>query len=409
MTRALGRFPLLLLFLLLPLRLCHAQVEEPLLVKQIEIKRIGPIPVSDAVVKANIRTQIGKLLNRNVLDDDVRALYNTGNFLNVRVTSEQVEGGAKVIFTIQGKANVKDVQIKGNQKIPIAKLKNKIKVKVGDVLDERKVIEDERKLLEYYQEKGFQVAKVRHEIKVDEDTGKANITYLIEEGQRVFIQQVAFEGNKAFAAKRLNHLLKTRHHWWLSWITQTGVLKDEQFEEDLDKLKTFYRNEGYIDMEVTKVDYEHPRPNRLIVRIFISEGIQYKVGEVKIQGNKTFPTGALTAVLTMTSGKTFTPPGLAKDIEALRDYYGARGYIDAYVRPVRSANIETGRMDITYDIEENQLSYVEKVNISGNTKTKDKVIRREMAVAPGEIFDMEKVKRSRERLRLTFTMSKISP
>lgn len=408
MKRALGRFPWLVVFLFLPLSICHAQTEDLLLVKQIEIKRIGPIPVSDAVVKANIRTQIGKPLNRNVLDDDVRALYNTGNFLNVRVTSEPIEGeGAKVIFTIQGKANVKDVQIKGNQKIATTKLKSKIKVKVGDVLDERKVIEDEKKLLKYYQEKGFQLAKVRHEIKVDEDTGKANVTYLIEEGQRVFIQQVAFEGNKAFPAKRLNHLIKTRHRWWLSWITQTGVFKDEQFEEDLDKLKTFYREEGYIDMEVTKVDYENPRPNRLIIRIHISEGVQYKVGAVKLQGNKVFPTDALTAVLAMTEGKTFTPPGLSKDIEALRDYYGARGYIDAYVRPVRSANIETGRMDITYDIEENQLSYVEKVNISGNTKTKDKVIRREMAVTPGEIFDMVRVKRSRERLQNLGYFSKV--
>lgn len=397
----------LILLFLLPARLGFAQFDDRPIVREIEIKRIGPVPVSDAVVRANIRTEVGKPLRRNILDEDVRALYNTGNFLNVRVTREPVEDGVKIIFTLQGKATVKDVQIKGAQKIPLGRLKKKIKVKNGDVLDERKVIEDERKLRDYYQSKGFQNSEVRHEIKVDEDTGNAAVTYLIEEGDKVYIQSVDFVGNDAFPSKRLRRLLKTRHRWWMSWLTQTGVLKDEQFDEDLDRLKLFYRNEGYIDMEVLKVDYEKPRPNRLIIRIHIHEGVQYKVGQVKIQGNELFPENELMAELKMTEGQTFTPPGLSKDLEALRDYYGARGYIDAVIRPVRSANIETGRMDITYVIAENERSYIQKINISGNVKTKDKVIRRELAVAPGDVFDMVRVKRSRERLQNLGYFSKV--
>jgi len=408
MNRAMGRCPLLVALCLLPLHLGLAQFEEEsLIVREIEIKRVGPIPVSDAVVRANIRTEVGKPLSRNVLDDDVRALFRTGHFLNVVVKQESVENGVKVIFTIQGKASVKDVQIKGAKRIPLMRIQRQIKVKVGDTLDERKVEEDRKKLTEYYQEKGYQNVNVRREIQVDQETGKASVTYLIEEGSRVFIQRVAFVGNKSFPSKRLNRLIKTRHRWFFSFITKTGVLKSDQFEDDLDTLRTFYRNEGYIDVEITKVDYERPRADRLIIRIHISEGIQYKVGAVKVQGNKIYPTTDLMAQLKMTTGKTFTPPALTRDIEALRDYYGARGYIDAIVRPVRSANVETGNMDVTYDIEEGQLSYIEKINILGNVKTKDKVIRRELAVAPGEIFDMVKVKRSRDRLQNLGFFSKV--
>jgi outer membrane protein insertion porin family len=401
------RLPLLLAVLLLPAGAGFAQMDEAPIVREIEIKRVGPIPVSDAVVKANIRTEVGKTISRNVLDDDVRALYKTGNFLNIRVTQELLPDGAKVIFTIQGKATVKDVQITGTKKVPLARVQRQIKVKVGDVLDERKIEEDKNKLTEYYQDLGYEHVVVRRDIKVDEDTGKASITYAIEEGSRVFIQKVEFVGNKAFSAKRLQRQIKTKKRWFFSFISKSGVLKPDRLEEDLDNLRAFYRDEGYIDVEIPKPEYLHPSPQWLVIRIQIHEGIQYKVGTVQVRGNQVFPTADLLATLKMTEGKTFTPPGLTKDIEALRDYYGARGYIDAVVRPIRSANVDTGRMDITYDIVENQLCYVEFINVTGNTKTKDKVIRRELAVAPGEVFDMVKVKRSRERLQNLGYFSKV--
>lgn len=407
MNRARGLLPSLILLLALPLTLVLAQQDQLPIVREIVVQKIGPVTISEAAVRANIRTQVGKPLSRSTLDEDVRTLYLSGNFLNVRVSYEPVENGVKVTFTVQGKATIKDVQIKGWKRIPLLRLQRQVKVKAGEVLDELRVMEDVRKLTEYYQKKGFQKVQVRREVKVDEDTGAATVTYQIDEGQQVYIQRVAFVGNKAFPERRLNRILKTRHRWWLSWMTQTGVLKDDVFEEDLEKLKHFYRNEGYIDMELLKVDYEYPRPHRLLIRIHLHEGIQYKVGDVSIRGNKLYPTRDLMAVLQMTSGKTFTPPGLGKDLEALRDYYGARGYIDASIRPVKSANVQTGRMDLIYDVQENQISYIEKVNISGNTKTKDKVIRREMAVAPGEVFDMVKVKRSRDRLQNLGYFSKI--
>lgn len=407
MNRASGFLPSLILFLALPLALVLAQQDQLPIVREIIVRKIGPVTISEAAVRANIRTQVGKPLSRSTLDEDVRTLYLSGNFLNVRVSYEPDADGVKVTFTIQGKATIKDVQIKGWKRIPVMRLQRQVKVKAGEVLDELRVMEDVRKLTEYYQKKGFQRVQVRREVKVDEDTGNATVTYQIDEGQQVYIQRVTFVGNKAFPAKRLNRILKTRHRWWLSWITQTGVLKDEVFEEDLEKLKQFYRNEGYIDMELLKVDYEYPRPNRLLIRIHLHEGIQYKVGDVNIRGNQLYPTRDLMAVLQMTSGRTFTPPGLGKDLEALRDYYGARGFIDASIRPVKSANVQTGRMDLIYDIQENQISHIEKVNISGNTKTKDKVIRREMAVAPGEVFDMVKVKRSRDRLQNLGYFSKV--
>ncbi len=145
----------------------------------------------------------------------------------------------------------------------------------------------------------------------------------------------------------------------------------------------------------------------MVVYIDLFEGAQYKVGAVAIDGNRLFPTTELEKHLKMTTGKTFTPTGMSADQKALSDYYGARGYLDTDVRPIRAPNVETGRIDMTYAIREGELTYIEKIEIRGNSKTKDKVIRRELAVHPGEIYDTVRVDRSVDRLKNLGYFSKV--
>jgi outer membrane protein insertion porin family len=204
-----------------------------------------------------------------------------------------------------------------------------------------------------------------------------------------------------------------------SWITGSGVLKDEQFQEDKEKLADFYRNEGYIDFEIKDVKYDYITPKKMIIRFIVSEGNQYHVGSVELKGNQKFPTEEIMKGIISEGkrhqprmlpgapktkenpkGDIFTPKGLQADMEAIRDFYWSKGFIDIFVRPMKIPNTERGTMDIVYEIhdEEKGKSFIERIDIKGNTKTKDKVIRRELAVSPGETFDMVRVKISKSRL-----------
>jgi outer membrane protein insertion porin family len=382
--------------------------ETSFLVKEIEIRHVGPVPISDSVILANIQTKAGQQTTRTALGQDVRNLYATGYFTNVHVAQEDVEGGIKVLFTVQGKAKIKEILIKGNEKVKASKVRKEMELKVGEPLDERKVVLAQKKVEEYYEKAGFEQASIKYDISIDQQTGQGVVTFNINEGPRVAIIDITFTGADHFSKAKLQKQMKTKRKWWLSWIVRTNVMKKEQWQDDLESLRDFYRNEGYIDMVIKDVKFDHINPNQMYVRMTIIEGKKYQVGKLDIKGNQLFPSAGIRAGLKMTEGKTFGPKALDKDIEAIRDFYGGKGYIDAHVVPVKQANVETGRMDIVYEITEGDISYLSKISVRGNTKTKDKVIRRELAVKPGEVFNMVKVKRSKERLENMGYFSKVN-
>ena len=377
----------------------RSQEPEEIIVREIEVRFVGPETVNRAVVMANIQTAVGKPRSRDGIEQDVRNLINTGYFFDVRVLEEPVSDGVKVIFQVQGKATLKEVLFEGNKRFKEDRLRRESSQKTGDILDERKAHADARKIEELYQKSGYPDVKVSYEVSIDKDTGKAILKFKVEDGQRVYIKLIRFSGNKAFPGKRLLRLLKTRRHWWGSWLSSSGVLKEDDFKEDLDKLRDHYHSNGYIDMEIRGTRVERVSRNRMVIYIDILEGTQYKVGSVHLEGNTLFPAGELEKQLKMRTGKTFTPGGMAADQKAIEDYYGTRGYLDTTARPSRVPNVETGRIDMTYAIREGELTYIEKIEIRGNTKTKDKVIRRELAVNPGEIYNTVRVDRSVERIK----------
>ena len=384
-----------------------AAEEEGPAVREIEIRFVGPETVNRAVVRANIQTSVGKPRSHDMIEQDVRTLIGTGFFLDVRVLEEPVKDGVRVVYQVTGKASLKEITVDGGKLIRNDRLKREITMKVGDVFDERKAHESAAKMVEVYQKSGFPDAKVEPVSSIDKDTGKAILKFQVTEADRVFIRAIQITGNKAVKAPVLLKLIKTKRRWWGSFLAGSGVLKDEQFTEDLEKLREYYRSQGYIDVEIKPTRIERVAKHWLIVHLDIFEGQQYKVGTVKIDGNKLFTVTELQKHLKMNSGKVFTPDGLSKDIKALEDYYGGRGYLDTHVNSKRDANVETGMLDLTYSLQEGELTYIEKIIIRGNTKTKDKVVRRELAVAPGDIYNTVRVDASKERLKNLGFFSKI--
>lgn len=367
-------------------------------VKKIEIKQVGPQAVSESLIRANIRVKEGDPFNRLAVDDDVRNLHSTGYFDNIRIVEDASAEGVTVTYVLVNKMRVTDIRYTGNTKYTVEKLNKIIKSKVGDSKDERKLFSDAQEIKKKYQNSGYPRTQVQYKVAPDENAGRATVTFEITEAPKIRVVDVVFDGAKSFKQKKLRKQLKTRRWWMFSWITQSGKLKEEELEDDKDKLAEFYRNEGYIDFELKEVKQELIKPSRMILHFIIDEGRQYKVGATGFKGVTLFPTNDLAAVLKMRVGDTFTPKKLTTDREALEDYYGGRGYIDARVLPRRNPNVGSGTMDVVYEVNEGEKAFIEKIEIKGNVKTKDKVIRRELAVAPGEVFDMVRVKRSKSRL-----------
>ena len=376
-----------------------AQAQAP--IAKIIITNVGPETVSESLVQANIRVKVGDPYNRLAVDDDVRSLYGTGYFYNIRVTDERTPDGIVLTYILQAKPRLTEIRFSGNKKFRVSKLRKRVKSKVGEPMDERQLFADVQEIKKAYQKAGYSQTGVKYVPSIDERAGRATVTFEITETPKVRISDVEFIGAKVFSQRKLRKTIKTRRRWMFSWLTGSGVLKDEQLQEDKEKLAEFYRSAGYIDFELRDVRYVYDKPNRLRIQFIIHEGTQYRVGAVDLKGVTLFPTNEVLGKLKMGVGETFTPRGLARDVEIIQDLYGAKGYIDVAVAARRKPNVQTGTMDLLYELDEGNKSYIEKIEIKGNTKTKDRVIRRELSVSPGEVFDMVRVKRSRQRLEGT--------
>lgn len=383
-------------------------------VHKIYIRHLGPSAVNDEFIRANIRTKEGEPFARPTVDDDIRNLYATGYFFKIQVAEESTPDGLDLTYAVQGKPILAEIKIVGNKKFSLKKLNKKITSKVGQPLDERKLFEDAQEMQKMYEKAGYQKTTVVAEPPViDEVSGSGSVTFQIHETPKVKIKDVVFVNAHAFTQKQLRKAIKTRRKWWLSWLTGSGVLKEDQFEDDKDALVEYYQNDGYIDFAIQDIKFDYITPTRMIIRFIVSEGRQYKVGSVDIKGNKLFTTNDFIKGLTvakvpmklqLTPGKIFKPAAYTKDYESLRDLYGSRGYLDheeggtTVITQTQTPNPTTGTIDISYNIEEGEKCYIEKIIIKGNTKTKDRVLRRELAVYPGEVYDEVRVKISKSRL-----------
>jgi outer membrane protein insertion porin family len=393
-------------------------------VNSIVIRFLGPPPVTEAFVRANIRVKVGEPFTRVASDEDVKSLIATGYFFNIRVAADiNAGGGVDVTYLVQGKPILTDIKIEGNEKMSLKKIKKKITSKIGQPLDERKLFDDAQAIKEMYEKAGYQKTTVKNEAPVvDEALGRGSVTIRIHETAKVKIKNIVFVNAKAATQKELRKVLKTRRRWFFSWLTGSGVLKEDQFEDDKDKLVEHYQNKGYIDFAIQDIRFDYINPKWMIVRISVSEGQPYKVGTLEIKGNHLFTSndfilgkkinGQLMR-LKQTPGAIFKPADFNDDAQTLRDMYGSRGYLTleqggtTVITPNRSANPATGTMDLSYDITEGEKCYIEKVVIKGNVKTKDRVLRRELAVYPGEVYDMVRVKISKQKLEGLDYFSKV--
>jgi outer membrane protein insertion porin family len=382
-----------------------SQANEPTYrVGTITVKFVGTANVNEQVVRANMQVHEGGDFDDSMLDRDIRNLYTTGLFEFIQIKRQAVdERTYNLVIEVTPKFRVLAVRFEGNKKLKTARLVKETKTKPNTALDERQVKEDSEKLIEFYQKEGYNQVSVTYKIERDRATGFGSIVFRIIEGPRVKIKDVRFVGNAHIKASALRGEMDTKKWWFLSWLMGTGRFKDDDFADDLDKLRDYYREHGYLDVDIPedKVVFDYPRPDRLILIINISEGRQYHVGHISFSGNRLHSAVLLRRVVRQKSGAVFAPSKLDADAQRLEDFYGKDGYLDTRVQLVRQPNIATGNIDIEYKITESDKYNVESIVIEGNTKTKSIVIIRELVLGPGDVFDTVRMKISKLRLENT--------
>jgi outer membrane protein insertion porin family len=370
----------------------------------ITIKFVGMANVSEQIVRANMALREGTELDEALIDRDIRSLYKTGLFEFIEAKRETLPGNVvNLVIEVTPKFRVLGITFTGNKAYKERRLMKEIKSVQNGALDERQVKDDTQKLYEYYQKNGYNQAQITYSIDRNRSTGFGTVTFKIREGAKVRIAAINFIGNDHVKARRLRKEMETSKWHMFSWLTGGGRLKDDEFDTDLGKLRDYYKEQGYLDVEIAedKITFDYPKKDRLVITLRVNEGRRYHIGDITFSGNKIYPSRLLAYLPKERKGNVFVPSKLDKDVEALQDFYGRDGYLETRVRLVRKPNLQTGNIDIEYHITESEKFLVESINIEGNTKTKSIVILRELVLGPGDVFSSVLMKISKLRLENT--------
>lgn len=370
-----------------------APVTEGKTVKAIEVK--GNKTISLATVLSKIKTRVGQEYMQSVISDDLKRLYNTGYFSDVRVDREDFEGGLKVVIYLEEKSVIDEVTFSKTRYISARTIKDKIGTQIGKFLDPKVLRDDVNVIKDLYAKKGLTMAEVETETFQDEITNKVSVHFIIREGYRVIVGGIDINGNATFKDKKIQALIKTKKKWWFN----SGYLKEEVLDEDMERIMSFYEQNGFIDVRVNK-EVEYLKKGRVDVNITIDEGKRYYVGNIYLSGNSVLSNKEITkAMKEISEGGVFSREKLSVDITNIRTLYFDRGYIFADVTESAAIDSQTGKVKLDLSIKEGVLAYIERVKIEGNTRTRDIVIRRELKLQPGDRFDGEKLRKSKDRLQ----------
>lgn len=366
---------------------------EAKMVKSIEIQ--GNKTISLQTILSKIKTRVGQNYMQAVISDDLKRLYNTGYFSDVRVDRQDLEGGLKVIIYLTEKSIIEEITFSKTRYYNSKALAKKLKSQVGKFLDNKALKDDIDTIKELYAKKGLTSAEVDVETFIDDVTNKATLHFVVKEGHKIRIRHINVYGNNSYKDKRVIRVIKTRPKWL---FIQTGFLKEDLLQEDMERITSFYEQNGFIDA-TAEYTIEQQAGGRVDININIVEGKRYSVGSLTIAGNQILSSLEIMKQIESTrEGNVFSRGKLSIDIANIRTLYFDQGYIFANVTESTSLDSNTGKVDVTIDIVEGGLAYVEKVKIQGNTRTRDIVIRRELKMYPGDRFDGAKLRRSKERL-----------
>ncbi len=373
-------------------------------------------------IKRNIALKPGQAFDMRVVSRDVRAIWRMGTFEDVKVDVRRGPKGLVVTYIVKEKPTIRRIVVAGNKALDLDKINEVLDLKKGGILDVEAVRRNADKIRQAYVDKGYYLCTVKYEIRrVAED--KVDVYYFIREHHKVVIRSIRFLGNKAVSSKMLERLLQnTRTGGFFSFLTSSGTFKQDKFEEDLKMVRAYYYDKGYVNVRIGEpVISLSPDKRNMYITIPIREGKRYKLGKIDIRGDLLLKVRrhgrtvwvpvdrkdraryekARRQLLRLVKSKTgdyFSRSVIARDLLRLTAIYKTQGYAYANVSPLTNIHFKKPVVDIVFEIEKGKPVIIERIEIVGNTKTRDKVIRRELVIAEGDRYDARKLALSKRRV-----------
>ncbi len=367
-----------------------------------EVRVSGNRRIEADAVKAVVSTKVGEKVSEKRLAEDVKRIYALGFFHDVRVELERAPGGGAIVtYAVLENPVIRQVSISGNEAIASDDIKEKLTITVGSTVDYPLLLENKARIEAQYQAKGYYQAKVTYTLE-PQGEGSVGVNFDVAEGKKLKLRAVDFHGNQAFTERELRSAMQTKVWTITSWVTQmwdnSGLYAEPLFYQDLDKIQRMYMDKGYIRVQVGEPQVS-VTDDGITVAVDISEGAQYRVGTIDVLGDETMDRDKLLELIQQKPGEVFSRSKLTGDVDRLRAFYGDRGFYDASVNPITQVDPEKLTVACNFEVKKGELYFVDGIDLHGNTRTADTVVRRELSIAEGDMYSAAAIARSKARVQ----------
>ena len=368
-------------------------------IKEIRVERRGGGTMDAGSVLAYVSCKPGEELSRNALSRDVKSLDKSGRFTYVESRVDRQPGGYILVFVVEPKLRIRKLKIVGADDLGNRKVQDVLDLSPGDIADDATIAAHTVKVVDKYNKKYYPEPKLTWTITPVAGTDVADVTITVKEGPYATVKEINFVGNTHLSARKLRAAMKQQREWLFTFITGDGTYDPDAVATDREALRTAYLDAGYLDVEVGDLAVHPLGKEGLAVDVLITEGPLYRISSVSMTGVTKFPEQDVLRGLALKTGELASMGRLDKLAQAIRDYYGSRGYIRTAVDIHMDTAPERRTAGVVFCVREGQLSHIRNIRIRGNTRTKDKVIRRELTVNPGELYNEVRVRTSQARLK----------
>jgi len=365
----------------------------PIVIKDVHVE--GNRRVQDAVILGRVKSTVGSAFNPTLLAEDIRSIFGLGFFDDVQLRVEDFEGGVKVVFVVTERPFVRDIDFVGNKKADRDTLQEKIDIKLGSVYNPVDVQRAVDKLRDYYEDEGYFEVQITPTVEKFAD-GDVRLIFNIVEGRQITIDKIVFRGNKGLTDAQLKDAMETKER---QYFILRGKVQRQRLESDIDRIIALYNDNGFIQARVESHDVAIDRERaRVTITIVVVEGPQFRVGEVKVTGVTLLPEREVERQILLKPGDVFSLTRVRDSVQGILNLYSTIGRASAEVTPRRDQLTEISQINLTFEITEGPEVYVERINISGNVRSEDKILRRELPLHEGDLYTLQKKDRARQKL-----------
>jgi len=377
--------------------LVHAQEGE--IVQSIKVQ--GNKRVDDSTILYYIKTKVGEPISRITIRKDIEEIYNLRQFKDIQVETENVPDGVAVTFKVVEIPSIGDLKIVGNNKIDSDDIREQVGLKRGAAFHDRNIASSISAINKLYETKGYFFAETKIETELTPNN-LVDVTIQIKEDEKVSVEKIRFSGNKAFKDKTLRKQMETSEKTWYSFLNDSGVYQKDILKLDVFRVEAFYQDHGYIRVSVLDPKIEVNKKEKAIyITIPVVEGSLYKIDSIAVKGDDTFTEEELFEVIESKKGERYNVSKIREDVSRVSDLYSTRGFAYADVNPITKIIDEKKVVQLVVEIEKGKKVYVGKISILGNVSSRDNVIRREFRLHEGDLFDSQKLRRSKQRINNT--------